>query len=141
MESLLDNKSDNFKFSTSFPLDVRAWLTERQTNIASILYSGVWTHSTPLMSLYTHRKYLKLSFLMFSGGIERHIRHEVGLRTLKSSRSQMFFRIGVHKNFAIFKEKHLSWSLFLIKLQTSSPTALLKRDYNSGIFLWILQNI
>ena len=30
----------------------------------------------------------------------------------------MFFKIGLLKNFAIFREKHLCWSLFLIKLQT-----------------------
>ena len=35
----------------------------------------------------------------------------------RSSRSQMFFKIGVLKNFAIFTGKHLRWSLFLIKLQ------------------------
>ena len=29
----------------------------------------------------------------------------------------MFFKIGVLKNLAIFRGKHLSWSLFLIKLQ------------------------
>ena len=34
----------------------------------------------------------------------------------KTSRSQMFFKIGVLKNFAIFIGKHLQWSLFLIKL-------------------------
>ena len=34
---------------------------------------------------------------------------------LRSSRLQMFFKIGVLKNFAIFtgKRKHLCWSLFL----------------------------
>ena len=31
--------------------------------------------------------------------------------------SQMFFKIGVLKNFANFTVKHLCWSLFLIKLQ------------------------
>ena len=30
---------------------------------------------------------------------------------------QMFFEIGVLKNFAIFRGKHLCWSVFLIKLQ------------------------
>ena len=35
----------------------------------------------------------------------------------RSSRSQMFFKIGVLKNFAMFTGKHLCWSLFLIKLQ------------------------
>ena len=35
----------------------------------------------------------------------------------KSNHSQMFFKIGVLKNFAIFTGKCLCWSLFLIKLQ------------------------
>ena len=83
---------------------------------------------------------LRSQFLMFSGGIERDMWHKVSLRTLKSSRSQIFFRIGVLKHSAIFKGKRLSRSLFLIKLQASSPAALLKRDSNSGIFLWILRN-
>ena len=30
---------------------------------------------------------------------------------------QMFFEIGVLENYAIFRGKHLCWSLFLIKLQ------------------------
>ena len=36
----------------------------------------------------------------------------------RSSRSQMFFKIGVLKNFAIFTGKHLCWSLFLIKFRS-----------------------
>ena len=35
----------------------------------------------------------------------------------KSNHSQMFFKIGALKNFAIFPGKCLCWSLFLIKLQ------------------------
>ena len=35
----------------------------------------------------------------------------------RSRHSQMFFKIGVLKNFAIFIGKHLCWSLFLIKLR------------------------
>ena len=35
----------------------------------------------------------------------------------RSSRSQMFFKIGVLRNFKIFTGKHLCQSLFLIKLQ------------------------
>ena len=34
----------------------------------------------------------------------------------RNSRSQMFFKIGILKNFANFTAKHLCWSLFLIKL-------------------------
>ena len=35
----------------------------------------------------------------------------------RSNRSQMFFKIGVLKNFAKFTEKDLCWSLFLVKLE------------------------
>ena len=51
---------------------------------------------------------------------------------------QMFFLIGALKNFAIFTGKHLCWSLFLIKLR---PAILLKRDFNTGVFRPILQNV
>ena len=41
----------------------------------------------------------------------------------KSSLSQMFFKIGVLKNFAIFTGKHLCWTLFLVfnRLQAWRP--------------------
>ena len=49
----------------------------------------------------------------------------IPLGVFRSSRSQMFFKIEVLKNFAIFTVKHLCWS-FLMKL---------KRDFKTGIFL------
>ena len=52
----------------------------------------------------------------------------------------MFLRIGVLKNFAIFTGKHLCWNLLLIKSQGWRPATLLKRDSNTGVFLWILWN-
>ena len=55
--------------------------------------------------------------------------------TDRSSRFQSFFKIGVLKSFAIFKEKHLSWSLFLIKLQAFTHATLLKRDSYTSAFL------
>ena len=58
----------------------------------------------------------------------------------RSSRSEMFFKIDVLKNFVIFTGKHLCWVLFLIKLQVWRSAPLLKRDSNTVIFLWILQN-
>ena len=51
--------------------------------------------------------------------------------------SQMFFKTEVFKKFAIFTGKHLCWSLLSTKLQT---WATLKRDSNTGVFLWILRN-
>ena len=54
----------------------------------------------------------------------------------RSSRSsQMFFKIGVLKNFTIFKGKHLFW---ILKYR---PSTLLKRDSKTGVFLWILRNL
>ena len=51
------------------------------------------------------------------------------------------------KFFKIFTRKHLRLSLFLIKLQSFRAANLLKRDSNTGVFLWtfsktpILKNI
>ena len=42
-------------------------------------------------------------------------------KIIRSSCWHMFFKIGVLKIFAIFTEKHLCWSLFLIMLQTIWP--------------------
>ena len=44
------------------------------------------------------------------------------LKKLKSSRLQMFCKIGSTKKSAIFTGKHLCWGLFLIKLQTPTQT-------------------
>ena len=49
------------------------------------------------------------------------------LLKIKDSRSLMFFKIAVLKNFVIFTRKHLSWSLFLPKLQAFRPATLLNR--------------
>ena len=55
----------------------------------------------------------------------------------RSSRSQMFFKIGVLKNFANFTGKQLCWSIFLIKLQAFRPTTLLKRDFKGTLMqIW-----
>ena len=61
--------------------------------------------------------------------------------TTRRSRSQMLFKIGVLKNFAIFTGKHPCWRLFKIKLQAWKPATFLKRDCNPVFFLWILWNL
>ena len=48
--------------------------------------------------------------------------------------------LGVLKHLANFIGNHLCWSFFLIKLQFFRAATLLKRDSNTGIFLWNLQN-
>ena len=45
-----------------------------------------------------------------------------------SSSSQMLFKTGVLKNFAIFIRKQLCWGIFLIKLQDLRPAFSLKSD-------------
>ena len=47
--------------------------------------------------------------------------------TFRNSRSQMFFKNGVLKNFAILTGKHLCWNNFI------------KKKSNKDVFLWILQ--
>ena len=54
-----------------------------------------------------------------------------------SSQAQMFFKIGALKNFAHFTRKQLCWSILFIKLLAWRPATLLKRDSNTGVFLWI----
>ena len=48
-------------------------------------------------------------------------------RVSRSSWSQMFFKSGVFKSFALFTGKHLCWSLFLIKLQAWRHATLVKK--------------
>ena len=45
----------------------------------------------------------------------------------RSSRSQMFFKMGILENFANFTGKHLWQSFFLINLQALRPVNLLKQ--------------
>ena len=57
----------------------------------------------------------------------------------KISHQRCSVKKGVHKNFGNFTRKHLSWILFLIKLQVFRPATLLKRNSNTGVLLWNLQ--
>ena len=88
---------------------------------------------------------LRFVFLPFGRRYKHHLffRKKYGswMHDNRSSRSQMFFKMGVPKNFAIFTKKHMCWNLFLLRLQPWRPTTLLKKDSNTGIFLWILRNL
>ena len=65
------------------------------------------------------------------------LKHHVAIATLCLLYD---FHIYNFKNFANFTGKHLCWSLFLIKLQDFRAETLLKRDSNTGVFLWNLRN-
>ena len=60
--------------------------------------------------------------------------------TFRSSHQRGSVKISVIKNFAIFTGKRLCWSLFLIKLQAFRSATLIRKDSNTDVFLWILQN-
>ena len=53
---------------------------------------------------------------------------------VRSSSSQIFFKIGVLKLFSNFTGKSLYWSFFLINLQAFRPAASLKRDFSKSVF-------
>ena len=64
----------------------------------------------------------------------KQMNEKFGTTLFRSSHSQIFFKTGVFKNFAIFIEKHLCWNLFLIKLQTWRSVTWLKRESITGVF-------
>ena len=57
------------------------------------------------------------------------------LEIYRSSNRRCSMKKGVLKDFANFAQKHLCWSLFLIKLHASRPASLLKGDSNTIVFL------
>ena len=56
-------------------------------------------------------------------------------KSFRSSRFQMFFQIGVLKDFAMLTIEHLCWSHLFMKLQAWSPAILLEKESNTGVFL------
>ena len=58
----------------------------------------------------------------------------------RTTRSQMFYKIGVLKHFSKLIGNHLWWNHLLINLRTFSPVTLLKRDSSTNIILWFLPN-
>ena len=68
------------------------------------------------------------------------IKHNFFGSSHSNIRSDMFYKIGLFKNFGKLTRKRLCRSFFLIKLYTIKPATLLKRDFSSDILLWILRN-
>ena len=124
METLLHKKSDNVLFVGYYSLTNR--------NAEKHCFAFIQWRTNPFCAIGLFVHILKTFFDV--SRVYRK-RHEVGLRTLRGTHSQMFFRIGNLKNFPKFQEKQLSWGLFLIKSQTPRSANLLERDSNSGVFL------
>ena len=70
------------------------------------------------------------------GLIRSEFNHTVkSLQRYRSSRSQMFLKIGVPKILANFTGKHLCWSLFLNKVAGLRPESSLKKRLQHRCFL------
>ena len=82
-------------------------------------------------------------FIVVNVGLELFVKTHMLLYFCNETRSshQRCFMKAAPENFTIFTRKPLCWSLFLVKLQVFRSAILLKRDSNTGVFLWILQNI
>ena len=57
-----------------------------------------------------------------------------------SSRPEVFCEKCALKNFAKLIGKHLWWSLFFDEVVVFGSAALLKKTFDLGFFLWILEN-
>ena len=95
----------------------------------------IWYHSLSLVALVVaircHSLYHSLSFV-----VPLVVPLVVTRCNTHMSFHKRFFKIGVLTNFAIFTERHLFLSLYLLK----GLSTLLKVDSNTGVFLWILLN-
>ena len=89
-------------------------------------------------NLWPLTSYIYHVIIIVTGGFSKKIFFII----FRSSRTQIFFKTGVVRNFAIFTEKHLCWNLFLIKLQVLWPATLfqprLKKDFNTGDWLTVV---
>ena len=71
--------------------------------------------------------------------VQNNLISNINLISCRSSRSQMFLKIDILKTFASFTRKHLSWSLFLIKLQATFFRTLSFTEHLQQLLLWFLQ--
>ena len=113
-----------FRFFTSYKTMKKNLLQNLSSNDQQTLS----VESTPIETSISE---VPESFLIYNFRVYR----------LRSSHRRCSLKKGLLKNFTIFIGKHLCWSLFLIKLQALRPVTLLKEDSNTGVFLWILQNL
>ena len=99
-----------------------------------------WTLASWSLGLRLFIVYIKIFFAILKH-IFCHWKNNKTMRTFfKSSRSQMFFKIGVFNTFTIFTGKHLCWSHFFIELRAWRRATLLKWGSNTGVSLRVLRN-
>ena len=92
-----------------------------------------------LFVLFLRKRLLRLlcGLLLFVH-VEKRSNFDIRGKTLRSSRSRMFFKIAVHKNLAILPRKHMRCSLFFDKVV--GLLFLLKNTFCSLYFSEILSD-
>ena len=100
----------NIYCEKQLPMAASVW---RRQNFREVFASGYVHVSAEFIWTGLYLNIYRLQSGYFLAKKEFCITHSI----FRSSRLQMFFEIGVHENFANFTGKHLSRSLFLIKLQ------------------------
>ena len=94
------------------------WVTNKNSLIVALSILCQFFISNPLWKLALlswHFQGFRKEKLTWNGSIIK-TNNECFLESYRSSRSQMFFKIGIPKNFAIFTVKHLCRSPILIKV-------------------------
>ena len=96
-------------------------------------------HRSITRNLWPLTAYIYHVMIIVTGGFSKK---SFFIIIFRSSHTQIFFKTGVVRNFAIFTGKHLCWSFFLIKfagLSTSSQKRLqhrwLQQSENCDIFM------
>ena len=102
-------------------------------------FFGKWMHFQISLSLWELQV---IRDLLCVGDVVEKSLNKLSLLIILKGRciSEVYLEKDVLKNFANFKGKHLCWSLFLIKLRSSGPATLFKRDSNAIVFQWNLRN-
>ena len=99
---------------------------EKNEMIKDIMKRHVFSYSWVLEELFfvlSLRKRLLDFYVICCFRKFVHVICSHSTKSLRSSRSQMFFKIGVLKNFSILARKYLYWSLFWIKLHAWRATS------------------
>ena len=105
----------------------------------SVLSSSIFSLMTKLLVQSLNNMHIKYVFLNTFKMIKFHDQKTLSLN-FKSSRSQMFFKIDVLKNFAIFTGKHLCRSY----LRTAASILLIKKlliKYLASTDLFLIKNM
>ena len=107
---------------TCLTIYVYIWLPRNSTCI--LKYKQTW----PEQAIYNFIITLIIIFIFIT------------FTTIRSSRLQMFYNIGVLKIFSYFNRKVSALEFLFNKVADLKPATLIKGDSNTGVFLWNLQN-